>query len=539
MSRKVSSLRATACFPSPISTDLQLSRFSGSTTLTSNNSSSSPINKRNDPFLMFQDLKRGWHSTTMGVTYVPLPTFIGSGASSFNLTTTVNATYLLRHTAIRYHEDPGHSVQRKLPLFRFKQLAAAHGYEALWEVMCTSSRKHWSRLQRLNHLINDLDAASVLDSELLATFIGFSSMRDSLPARFWSKIRELEAESIAYLAETYSKDKKQKERIHQRYRDFPKKFGNDFFDMSWTIKEQLIMMKRLMTSSSFDSTDQDQFVQCGDAYHLVQDALERSKKILSQRGLARFNPISGREAAERSQFVTSSEIEKGGIEIAFSPEDWFTLQTGEFDQLPYIEFDKKFLADQYTGTRSLTYITRAYIEDLLLNFGYDFPVELTIGTDPGKVGFYFIRLQTNEITQPLLVPYLTGFQTNHFLSSKESLIWEGVIRADIAALIFFETLRVMVANKFLLGCPMRWIPWAVRTLCTLEKCEFSKDYFNNGYKYRSLTKTECCGRIDLLMRLYEAGKKAGFPEQTWRKPIECLSCCSPCQGNEVSNPLPF
>jgi hypothetical protein len=144
---------------------------------------------------------------------------------------------------------------------------------------------------------------------------------------------------------------------------------------------------------------------------------------------------------------------------------------------------------------------------------------------------------------PLLVlaPYLTGFEINSLSPSKGSLRWEAVIRADTAALIFFETLRVMVANKVLLGCPMRWIPWAVRNPCTPKKYgswigvgEFS------GCTYRFLGETECCGRVDLLRRLYEVGKKSGFPEQTWRKPIECLSRYSPsCLGSEVSSSLPF
>jgi hypothetical protein len=174
-----------------------------------------------------------------------------------------------------------------------------------------------------------------------------------------------------------------------------------------------------------------------------------------------------------------------------------------------------------------------------LAYGHDFPVEIKFGA-PRKIGFCFIRLQTNESTQPLLVPYLLFPKRGWLFSYKiEDLIKEASIRSNIAALIFFETLRVMVANKRLLGCPMRFIPWAVRTSCTPRVDD--RDYYPlyDGYRHRLLADTECCGRIDLLMRLYEAGKKAGFPEQTWRKPIECLSCCSPSQGDEITRPLYF
>jgi hypothetical protein len=146
-----------------------------------------------------------------------------------------------------------------------------------------------------------------------------------------------------------------------------------------------------------------------------------------------------------------------------------------------------------------------------------------------------------KLCKQTLVPYLSGFQKTRWFPTKEDLIWEAVTRADIAALIFFETLRVLVANKCLLGCPMRWIPWGMRISSTLEKWRsYRKECcFVEGYSYRFLADHECYGRVDLLMRLYEAGKKAGFPAQTWRKPIACLSGCPPCQGSDVSSPLDF
>jgi hypothetical protein len=478
---------------------------------------------------MFDELNRGWHSETMHVTYVPLPTFIDRDGSMLVLTTKVRATTLLKLTAIRYHEDPGHSAQQKLPLLRFKQLVAARGYEALWEVMRRGSSKHWFQLQKLNHFINNLDAATALVSELHATFIGFSSMRDNLPARFWPKVKELEDESVAYLADKFGMDNKKQKQIFQQYRDLAKNFSHN--DMSRMINEQMIVMKELVATSLFDSIGLNQFVQCGDANALVQDELGRSKKCLSQRGLARFNPISGREIAEQSQFFTSTEIENAWIEIPLSYEDWFKLQSGESDYPRYFEIDD----GPALGSKKKAY---AYIEDLLLTFGRDFPVEVELGIDPGKVGFCFIRLQRNGSTQPWLVPYLSGFQKNYDFPSRAGLIWEAVTRADIAALIFFETLRVMVANKYLLGCPMRFIPWAVRTGYTLFTSTISgRPLIDGGFGYRFLANTECCGRVDLLMRLYEAGKKAGFPEQTWRKPTKCLSCCPPSHGEDVSRPV--
>ena len=69
MSKMVSSLRATACLPCPISTELQVPRSSASAVRGSNNSLGFP-SKRNDPFLMFRELNRGWHSETMDATYL-------------------------------------------------------------------------------------------------------------------------------------------------------------------------------------------------------------------------------------------------------------------------------------------------------------------------------------------------------------------------------------------------------------------------------------------------------------------------------------
>jgi hypothetical protein len=110
VNKKVSPLRATACFPSPIGTDFHLPRSFASATYGSHHSSGSPF-KRNDPFLMFRDLTHGWHSNPMGVTYLPLPPFREPNGSSSILVTDVNAMKLLTLTAIRYHEDPGHAIQ--------------------------------------------------------------------------------------------------------------------------------------------------------------------------------------------------------------------------------------------------------------------------------------------------------------------------------------------------------------------------------------------------------------------------------------------
>jgi len=111
------------------------------------------------------------------------------------------------------------------------------------------------------------------------------------------------------------------------------------------------------------------------------------------------------------------------------------------------------------------------------------------------IGILFTHLKTNTSSKPILVPFMD-------VSTDSSTVEKGVY-ASVGELIFFETLRVMVANKCLLGCPMRWVPWA-------------------GGKYdRLLNDGECCGLQDGLMRLWETGKKAGLPEQTWRKPIAC------------------
>jgi hypothetical protein len=101
VSKMVSPLHASACSPCPINADPQSPR------------SSAP--KRNDPFLMFRELNRGWHSEIMSATYLPLPiiTVTVPDESAHFLSAKVKASEMLRLTAIRYHEDPGYSALRQ------------------------------------------------------------------------------------------------------------------------------------------------------------------------------------------------------------------------------------------------------------------------------------------------------------------------------------------------------------------------------------------------------------------------------------------
>jgi hypothetical protein len=408
--------------------------------------------------------------------------------------------------------------------------------------MRSGSREQWLRLQQLNQFITDVDAVTLFDTELLANYIGFSSMRANLPARLRAQINELEDLSVAIIAEDYSDDKKQKAHTPQRYRELAKLLGDGDAGLKRLHQEQMRMLEGLKTTSLFGSISADQFAHCEDAddvAQLVQAAWKCNKVRLSELGLRYFNPVSGRDIAQQCRFVTSSEIDNGRVEIPFDYDDWFKPLGGIADYPPYIDIET-IPVEYEDGKQYENDFKTLYIQDLLLTFGRDFPVEITIGTPSSKVGFCFLQLKMHKNTHPLVVPYLTGFQKEYSIFTKDDLVREASIRAHIAALIYFETLRVLVANKHLAGCPMRWIPWAVRNDDALEKWGHEDtDYYNGSYKYRFLADHECCGRVDLLMRLYEAGKKAGFPAQTWRKPIACLSGCPSSQGTDVSSPLVF
>jgi hypothetical protein len=468
VSKKLSSLRATGCSPCPINTNPQLP------------SSSTP--KRNDPFLMFRELDRGWHSEIMSVTYLPLPIFTVPEESAHFLSAKVKASDILRLTAIRHHEDPGHSVLRKfdLDLDRFVLIAAALGYEALWEVMRSSSMEHWIRLQKLNDFICKLDNATKLDSELNANFIGFVSMIRDFPNNIWPmmkpKITELEQESFNYIAETFGgQNRKQKELILKKAQGLNRHLKDGRIDLQGLYSQQNKIIKKLVKRSLHDSFGPEQlhhFVRTGDTYRVVDDALRSSAARLDKRGLASFNPIKGISYTHYTGLFYASEIDNARIQVRRDEKGDFRLRGNAYDLHSFIGIDEinKIKNDPFeymplcslSTDYTLYFNETAYIEDLLSAYGHDFMVDITFGA-PRKIGFSFIRLRANENTQPTLMPYLLFPNKPKYEIDPVYLMDEAILRSNIAALIFFETLRVMVANQRLSGCPMRFIPWAVRT----------------------------------------------------------------------------
>lgn len=185
-----------------------------------------------------------------------------------------------------------------------------------------------------------------------------------------------------------------------------------------------------------------------EALSVVEAELASAKKRLAERGLGDLNPIMGREITERCR-----------IQLPV-----YTLASSDLGQ----------------------------------------SARVAVRSPQGELGFLFTRLRINTNTEPLLVPYIAGLGG---VALRGDSLQEKSILASIAGLVFFDTLRFMVANECLQGCPMRSIPWAVRG----SEC-----------KYRFLEDRECCGLSDQLMRLYETGKKAGLSEDNWKKPIECL-----------------
>jgi hypothetical protein len=425
--------------------------------------------------------------------------------------------------------------------------------------MCKGSKEHLFRLQKLNDFIARLHNATELDSELNANFIGFVGMIRDFPDNIWAKIepkiKELEHESFNNIVERLGrKNKKREKLIIEKVRGLNNFLNDGRIDLEGMYYEESKIIDKIVKRSLYDSFGPDQlcnFKQTGDTYRVVDDALRSNIDRLSSRSLGSFNPGKGISYAHNTGLFYSSEIDHARIQVRYYGNGGFRLRRNAYDLHSFIGIEEineiKNDIFQYvplcsgSSDYTLGFDETAYIEDLLSAYGHDFMVDIIFGA-PKKIGFSFIRLRTDERTQPLLVPYLL-FPPKWGFPDKMDLMNEAMICSNIAALIFFETLRVMVANKRLSGCPMRFIPWAVRTPFALKKFWYGNGNYDHlsfpRFGHRFLADTECCGRVDLLMRLYEVGKKAGFPEETWKQPIECFRCSSPSGGDEISQPLHF
>jgi len=129
---------------------------------------------------------------------------------------------------------------------------------------------------------------------------------------------------------------------------------------------------------------------------------------------------------------------------------------------------------------------------------------------PLKLLFCLMRDETGEAR---VVPVIIGMDAYIAVDwgGNEAEKWGRVrlIVGGLRELIFYETLRVAVDKRQGVWCPMRDIPWVVAA---------------DGAKPRPLEKDECCGRREELLRLWQAGRKAGLLGRQWRRPTACVGC---------------